>query len=217
MVPRGARRRARRARQRYYLPAGSRRRRRPAAQQLESVFGGTGMDPRSAGRREWYLHLFAPGQPDLNWDHAEVRARVRGHPGVLVRPGVDGFRIDVAHGWSRSRTARRGRRRRQPGTRVRHRAGHPAWDRTACTRCTEGGGRSPTAIRRTRIFVAEAWVHSTERLARYLRPDELHTAFQFDFLRTPWRAELLRAVIDDAIGAAARSGRRRPGCCPTMT
>ena len=57
-----------------------------------------------------------------------------------------------------------------------------------------------------RIFIAEAWVPSNERLARYLRPDELHTAFHFDFLRAPWRASSLRTVIDEAIDAAASVG-----------
>ncbi|PRC62492.1 alpha-glucosidase, partial [Mycobacterium sp. ITM-2017-0098] len=57
-----------------------------------------------------------------------------------------------------------------------------------------------------RIFIAEAWVSSNERLSRYLRPDELHTAFQFDFLRAPWRAEVLRDVVDDAIASAASVG-----------
>jgi alpha-glucosidase len=57
-----------------------------------------------------------------------------------------------------------------------------------------------------RIFIAEAWVRNNERLARYLRPDELHTAFQFDFLRSPWRADSLRTVIDDAMSGAAAVG-----------
>ena len=53
-------------------------------------------------------------------------------------------------------------------------------------------GKLPTA----RSATAEAWVRSNERLALYLRPDELHTAFQFEFLRAPWRADVLRPVID---------------------
>ena len=57
------------------------------------------------------------------------------------------------------------------------------------------------------MFVAEAWVHHPERLARYVRADELHTAFNFDFLLAPWHAEPMRESIDRrAVGA--RGGRR---------
>ena len=58
---------------------------------------------------------------------------------------------------------------------------------TASTTSTAGGARVADAYDAPRVFVAEAWVHDAERLARYLRPDELHTAFNFDFLLAPWR------------------------------
>ena len=71
------------------VPPRPRRARRPAAEQLAVDLRRPGLDPddrpgRHAG--EWYLHLFAPEQPDFNWDNPEVRGRVRGHPAVLVRP-----------------------------------------------------------------------------------------------------------------------------------
>jgi alpha-glucosidase len=49
-------------------------------------------------------------------------------------------------------------------------------------------------------------VSSPERLAHYLRPDELHTAFNFDFLRCPWSAAALRRSIDDSLAAVAEVG-----------
>jgi alpha-glucosidase len=45
-----------------------------------------------------------------------------------------------------------------------------------------------------------------DRFARYLRPDELHTAFNFDFLGRPWDAAGLRASIDGTIAAHAPVG-----------
>ena len=50
-----------------------------------------------------------------------------------------------------------------------------------------------------RQFVAEAVVNGAERLGRYLRPDELHTAFNFPYLKAPWDADALRSVIDDTL------------------
>jgi alpha-glucosidase len=52
-----------------------------------------------------------------------------------------------------------------------------------------------------RILVAEAWVQPAERLARYVRPDEMHQAFNFEYLDTPWSADPLRKVIDLTMGA----------------
>jgi len=49
------------------------------------------------------------------------------------------------------------------------------------------------------MLVAEAWVHPAERQARYVRPDEMHQAYNIDFLQAGWRAEALRMVIDDVL------------------
>jgi len=45
-----------------------------------------------------------------------------------------------------------------------------------------------------------------DRLARYLRPDELHTAFNFDFLACPWQPGPMRASIESALAAHAPVG-----------
>ncbi len=50
------------------------------------------------------------------------------------------------------------------------------------------------------MFVAEAWRVRRGGLARYLRPDELQSAFNFEFLAAPWDPDALRAVIDRHIG-----------------
>ncbi len=134
--------------------------------------------------------------------------RVRGHPGVLVRPGRRRLpHRRGARSGQGSRTARRAATRTTPRRPcVESRAGHPAWDQDGVHEVYRGWRSVADRYSPERIFIAEAWVPSNERLARYLRPDELHTAFQFDFLRAPWRAEILRAVVDDAIGAAATVG-----------
>ena len=58
-----------------------------------------------------------------------------------------------------------------------------------------------------RILVAEAWVRPQERAVRYVRPDEMHQAFNFDFLQSQWRAEDLREVIESSLAAADSVGR----------
>jgi alpha-glucosidase len=61
-----------------------------------SAFGGPSWTWDEA-TAQWYLHLFLPEQPDLNWANAEVRAAMAGTLRFWLDRGVDGFRIDVVH------------------------------------------------------------------------------------------------------------------------
>ncbi|MBI3212592.1 MAG: glycoside hydrolase family 13 protein [Mycobacterium sp.] len=167
----------------------------------QSVFGGPAWTRLPDG--SWYLHLFAPGQPDLNWQHPEVRAEFERVLAFWFDRGVDGFRIDVAHGLVKADGLPDGGAKTAG---VQHNNTHPAWDQDGVHEIYRGWRAVADAYTPPRVFIAEAWVPSNERLARYLRPDELHTAFQFDFLRAPWRASSLRSVVDDAIEAAASVG-----------
>ncbi|MBX7453431.1 glycoside hydrolase family 13 protein [Mycolicibacterium sp. 3033] len=193
------------ARQRYHFRSGLGPDGARPPNNWQSVFGGPAWTRLADG--QWYLHLFAPGQPDLNWDNADVRAEFEDILAFWFDRGVDGFRIDVAHGLIKAEGL--------PDTAdpddaaqslVQSRAGHPAWDQDGVHDIYRGWRAVAQRYTPERLFIAEAWVASNERLARYLRPDELHTAFQFDFLRAPWRAEVLRNVVDDAISAAATVG-----------
>ena len=163
---------------------------------------------------QWYLHLFAPEQPDLNWEHPDVRAEHEDDPAVLVRPRRRRRPDRLAPPcWSRTRSLPELPRRRDAG---------PGSTRTStatsCTRSTAAGAQIADSYGPTRVLVGEVWLPDVERFARYLRPDELHTAFNFDFLARPWEAGALRASIEQHPGRPrARSARRRPGCCPTTT
>ena len=119
--------------------------------------------------------------------------------------GVDGIRIDSAAAAGQGP----GRRARRPATRT------PT--ATRCTRSTGAGGGSPTSTT-SRVLIGEVWLPDPERFARYLRPDELHTAFNFDFLGCPWDAGRAARVDRRARWPRTRrSAPRRPGCCPTTT
>jgi alpha-glucosidase len=193
------------ARQRYHFRPGHGADGALPPNNWQSVFGGPAWTQVADG--DWYLHLFAPGQPDLNWEHDEVRGEFEDILAFWFDRGVDGFRIDVAHGLVKEAGLPDGASiDAPPHSILQFRARHPAWDQDGVHEIYRGWRSVAERYSPERIFIAEAWVSSNERLARYLRPDELHTAFQFDFLRTPWRAELLRAVVDDAIGAAATVG-----------
>jgi alpha-glucosidase len=148
---------------------------------------------------DWYLHLFAPEQPDLDWTHHEVHTEFQEVLRFWFDRGVDGFRIDVAHGLSKTP----GLPDAGPRSAIQHNDPHPAWDHDDVHDIYRSWRKVADSYDPPRIFVAESWVPSNDRLALYLRPDELHTAFQFDFLRAPFRAGFIRHVIDDATAAMA--------------
>ena len=144
---------------------------------------------------EWYLHLFNEHQPDFNWDHPEVRAEFESILRFWFDRGVDGFRIDVADMLIKQKGL--------PSRGPLEAAGQPsphqdrpevhdvyrAWRRIADSYGEFGA---------TRIFVGELWV-SPASLKRYLRPDELHTGFNFPYLQAPWQASVLRSIIDSTL------------------
>ena len=172
-----------------------------------STFGGPAWtrstDPGDGSPGEWYLHLFAPEQPDLDWTNPEVRAELEDVLRFWFDREVDGFRVDVAHGLVKADGLP------DAGVRERgshHREPHPAWDQDGVHEVYRGWRRVAESYSPPRVFVAEAWVPSNERLARYLRPDELHTAFQFDLVRAPFRVDLLRKIVEEALAAAAEVG-----------
>jgi len=168
----------------------------------ESVFGGIAWTRVPDG--QWYLHLFDPAQPDLNWEHPEVRAEYESILRFWLDRGVDGFRIDVAHGLIKAEGL--------PDVgyddqmRLRSRAILPYWDQDGVHEVFRSWRRVLDSYPGQRIGVAEAWVSPPERLCRYVAADELHQAFNFDFLQARWSAKEYREVIDACLAASGTVG-----------
>ena len=62
----------------------------------QSTFGGPAWTRVSDG--QWYLHLFTPEQPDVNWRNQAIKDEFAKTLRFWFDRGIDGFRIDVAHG-----------------------------------------------------------------------------------------------------------------------
>nr|WP_246131084.1 glycoside hydrolase family 13 protein [Cellulomonas aerilata] len=194
-----------------------------------SIFGGPAWTRVADG--QWYLNLFDSKQPDLNWENPEVRAEMESVLRFWLDRGVDGFRIDVAHGlvkapglpdWDGTVAMVEGT---EPPAGTDDGAMDGGADGGADEASTGAGNRGPMfdqegvhEIYRSwhrvlaeydgdRALVAEAWVEPLSRLARYVRPDEMHQAFNFSFLTTRWDVPALRRVVTaslqagDAVGA----------------
>ncbi|MFC4222422.1 glycoside hydrolase family 13 protein [Lysinibacter cavernae] len=178
----------------------------------QSVFGGPAwsrITNPDGTPGQWYLHLFDSTQPDFDWTNPWVREQFRDILRFWLDRGVDGFRVDVAHGLAKV-------------------DGLPDW--TPPVGVGSMGGDVPEdqvspffgqpgvhEIYRDwheifakydgdRVLCAEAWVEPLSKLAEWVRPDEMHQAFNFTYLTTGWSAADVRHVIDDSIASFAAVG-----------
>jgi alpha-glucosidase len=171
-----------------------------------SVFGGpawTRVIEPDGNPGQWYLHLFDAEQPDLNWDNREVFDDFEKTLRFWLDRGVDGFRIDVAHGMAKPpglpdmgivenellRDDDDDPRFNHPNVHAIHRD-----------------------IRRVvddylgAVTIGEVWVYDNARWAEYLRPDELHLGFNFRLARAQFGAAKIRDAIENTVAAAVIEG-----------
>lgn len=173
-----------------------------------SLFGGpawTRLPPGPPGGGQWYLHLFAPEQADLNWDNPDVAADFERTLRFWLERGVDGYRIDVAHGLAKP-------------------AGLPDMPAPigACPGLMDSGAADPRfdaegvhdihrRIRKVldeypaRVAVGEIWVRDDTSFARYVRPDELHLGFNFRLAEAVFGAASVREAIEHSLAAVQHS------------
>src|SRR5215211_7517239 len=161
----------------------------------ESLFGGSAWAP--AGDGQWYFHCFAAEQPDLNWENEEVREDFRQTVRFWADRGVDGFRIDVAHGLRKDLS--------EPyppwgeiADMIRIDGSHPLWDRDDVHEIYADWRRILDSYDPPRYAIAEADVHPTRR-ARYASPDSLGHAFNFALQDADWRIEHYVQVINTGL------------------
>ncbi|KWR70521.1 alpha-amylase [Arthrobacter sp. W1] len=155
---------------------------------------------------QWYFHLFAPEQPDFNWKNPEVHADFETTLRFWSDRGVDGFRIDVAHGLTKNldpafdhlKSVLSGQDLFEDGQ-------HPIWDRDEVHDIYAEWRKIFNEYTPPRIAVAEAWVEPHRR-ARYASSEGLGQSFNFDLLQTDFRAADFRKIIGDNLAFAADSG-----------
>ncbi|MCC3278432.1 alpha-amylase [Arthrobacter sp. zg-Y40] len=176
----------------------------------QSVFGGTAwsrVNPGSETDREWYLHLFSPEQPDWNWRNPAVGNYFEGVLRFWFGKGVDGLRIDVAHalfkadGLPDAPTA-------DPvvdGLRSNPKVS----DQEEVHEVYRRWRRVADSYSPGRVLVGEVNL-APDRAARYTRPDEMHQAFAFAFVKLGWDAAAWAAA-----GTELEAARKEHGAPPT--
>ncbi|MDO5738938.1 MAG: glycoside hydrolase family 13 protein [Ornithinimicrobium sp.] len=185
----------------------------------KSVFGGsawTRVTEADGTLGQWYLHLFDSLQPDLNWRNPQVVDEFHDVLRFWLDRGVDGFRVDVAHALLKDEAMPDWQEKAVMAASHSEGAEHanlgPMWDQDGVHEIYRAwrsildsyNPQGDPAL--DRILCAEAWLPSQQRTMRYVRPDEMHQAFNFHFLETSWRAKDVRTVIDDSLEAADAVG-----------
>ena len=166
----------------------------------QSVFGGPAWTRIDDG--QWYLHIFDSSQPDFNWGNPEVEKFFHGVLRFWLDRGADGFRVDVAHALIK-----------EPGlpdveelsssmtgsdSDPKDEKPHPHWGQEGVHDIIRGF-RKVIDEYDNRAMAAEAWILPLSKMAKWVRKDEYHQAFNFEYLATEWEAKRLKEVVDESL------------------
>jgi len=175
----------------------------------ESVFGGpawTRVTESDGTAGQWYLHLFDAGQPDFDWTNPEVREEFLRVLRFWLDRGADGFRIDVAHGLVKAEGLPDHTPRPDGGSMGGDEPETPYWGQSGVHEIYREWRRLVDGYPGDRVLAAEAWLPTAEHTALWVRPDELHQAFNFPFLMASWDAAELREIIVESLRAYGAVG-----------
>ena len=165
-----------------------------------SMFGGPAWTRVADG--QWYCHLFDSSQPYLNWENPAVQSAFEDILRFWLDRGVDGFRVDQPHAMGKA-----------PGL-----PDHPDVDRAGAG-FIEGEPSPPMWFQESvhpifrkwraildsypgeRAMCGEAYVLPLSFMALWVRPDEFHQTFNFRYLDSEWKPEILFKSINESFNA----------------
>jgi alpha-glucosidase len=175
----------------------------PSAWSHESTQGGK--------HNQWYCHLFAPEQPDFNWDNREVEEDFLKTLKFWADRGVDGFRIDVAHALKKDLSEPLKDQARYPDLVNRKPEDNILFDRDEVHEIYKEWRQLFNQYDPPRVAVAESYVPA-DRLALYASPEELGQAFNFELLNANFNAHEYKTVVDRAFNQAKSIGSSTTWC-----
>ena len=182
----------------------------------ESIFGGPAWSRLAnpdGSLGQWYLHLFDSTQPDLNWENPAVAEEFDEILRFWLQKGVDGFRVDVAHGMVKRAGLPDADEFGPDGERLH--IGELSLEEAERRVPYWGQPGVHDFIRRFRRVVdefedramcAEASMSPLPRLAMWVRPDEYHQSFNFDYMETPFKPAELKKIVTDSLVEYGRVG-----------
>lgn len=193
------------ARERYIFKEGSGPNGEFPPNDWQSLFGGPAWERVEDG--QWYLHIFAKEQPDLNWNNPEVHEEFKKTLRFWSDHGTDGFRVDVAHGLAKKLdgASMKDLSHWTVHDSLSHDGTHPLWDRAQVHDIYREWRQVFNEYNPPRFAVGEAWV-VPEHQYLYASPDELGQVFNFEFAIANWFSQDFRTAIRDGLQAAKSSG-----------
>lgn len=159
-----------------------------------STFGGPAWTRVPDG--QWYLHLFAPEQPDLNWRQPDVGADAERTLRFWLDRGVDGVRIDVAHGLFKAVGLPDNPAGLAPDLMAQTAEPTGMWNQPEVHEVYRRWHAVAAEYPQRAVLVGEVWMGDAAQQARYVRSDELHLVFNFRLLFAGWNAVAMREAIE---------------------
>ncbi len=174
-----------------------------------SAFGGpawTRLTTADGTPGQWYLHLFSPEQPDLDWSHQDVVAEFDGVLEFWLDRGVDGIRVDAAPAMAKDPQLPDAGHGPDATFDTRSWVDSPHWDRPEVHDIFRRWRQIVDRYDGQRILVSESVIGDPERLAAYVRPDEMHQTFNFDLIACPWDHHRIDAAVRRTLDSHAAVG-----------
>ncbi len=174
-----------------------------------SCFGGpswTRVTEADGRPGQWYMHLFAPEQPDLNWRNEQVLSDFDDILRFWLDRGVDGFRVDAVPAMAKDPALRDADYGPVPQFRTMDWVDNPHWDLDDVHEIVRRWRAIGDTYDGDRVWIAESVVGDPHRLSLYVRPDEMNTAFNFAYFKAPWEAGPIRAVVEATLATLAPVG-----------
>ncbi|WP_150462503.1 glycoside hydrolase family 13 protein [Nesterenkonia ebinurensis] len=175
----------------------------------QSIFGGpawTRVSEADGSPGQWYLHLFDSSQPDFDWSNEEVHEEFRRILRFWLDRGVDGFRVDVAHGLVKDQEFPDYTPDPEAASMGGEQTPAPYFEQPGVHEIYRDWRKVLEEYPGDRALCGEAWVSSVASMAQWVRPDEMHQTFNFEYLLAPWEAGQLRDIIDRSISAFGAVG-----------
>jgi alpha-glucosidase len=170
----------------------------------KSIFGGpawTRSQNSDGTLGQWYFHLFDPSQPDLNWKNEEVLSQFDDILRFWFDRGVDGCRLDAVSAIGKDDDYRDMGFASDDLFRPDIWGPVPFFDAEGVHDVLRRWRRVAREYPTEKFLVGEVVVRDVDRLARYLRRDELQSTLSFDLSKIVWNAEAFRQMINTLHGA----------------